>query len=116
MYFILTFSIQLIYFFQCNRTTERDEEEERERRRERRRDRGERERPSARRARKAGELDDGEGAWETVRKGVATTQVYITKHIVCIVNIVNFYIINAWFSRRNPKCSAKKLKLTYPLL
>ncbi|XP_077289049.1 eukaryotic translation initiation factor 3 subunit c isoform X2 [Arctopsyche grandis] len=56
------------------RTTERDEEEERERRRERRRDRGERERPSVRRARKAGELDDGEGAWETVRNGVATTQ------------------------------------------
>lgn len=53
------------------RTTERDEEEERDRRRDKRKDR-----PSTRRPRNKGELDDGEGAWEIVRKGLATTQVF----------------------------------------
>lgn len=62
-----------LFFF---RTTEKDEEEERERKHDRRREK-ERDRPSARRSRRLGEQDDGEGAWETVRKGVATTQVRI---------------------------------------
>jgi hypothetical protein len=60
--------------------TERDEDDaDTQRRRERRRER-ERDRPD-RKSRRAGEQDDGEGAWETVRKGVATTQVIFIETI-----------------------------------